>query len=105
MQFFRPRFERILIRVAGTLLKGFRPRSRHSAELCQLTRPPCVDGAPVTFRPSWGEPLFVVGVVDALANSVDPSEAQSLVQRLAVSDTFLARPLFVKSQPQLGDTV
>src|SRR5438874_2256154 len=49
-----------------------------------------------------GKPNLVTDFVNALPNSVDPTEAERLIHRLEPCDARLSRILFVKPNPKLS---
>jgi hypothetical protein len=50
----------------------------------------------------WREPNLVTDFVNALPNSVDPTEAERLIHRLWPSDARPSRILFVEPNPELS---
>src|SRR6185503_1376970 len=97
----------LFVRVArGLVLATFAERLQaggtHAPLLHEHSDPADVDRAPVARRLPRREPVHVALVVDALANAVDPSEAQRLVDRLRPGDARPARTLLVQAHPQLG---
>ena len=60
-----------------------------------------VDGAPDAAGFARRESDHVTVFIDALANAVDPSEAQSFIDRLGPGDAGFAGTLFVEADPKL----
>jgi hypothetical protein len=61
-----------------------------------------VDRAPNAAASPWREPNLVTDFVNALPNSVDPTEAERLIHRLGPLDARLSRLLCVKPNPKLS---
>ena len=68
----------------------------------EFAEPPCIDRAPDTAGATWGEADAVALGVDAAADTVDPAEAQRLVDGLRPRDAGLARALLEVPDDQLG---
>jgi len=60
-----------------------------------------IDRAPNASAPPRREPNLVTDFVNALPNSVDPTEAERLIYGLGPSDARFSRIFFVKPNPKL----
>src|SRR5206468_2922790 len=61
-----------------------------------------IDRAPDAGASPWREPNLVIDFVNALPNSVDPTEAERLIHRLGPCDARPSRILCVKPNPKLS---
>src|SRR6266576_6116957 len=61
-----------------------------------------IDRAPNAAASPWREPNLVTDFVNALPNSVDPTDAERLIHRLGPCDARLSRIPFVKPNPELS---
>jgi hypothetical protein len=59
-----------------------------------------VDRAPNAAASPWRESNLVAGFVNALPNSVDPTEAERLIHRFGPRDARFSRTLCVKPNPK-----
>lgn len=80
-------------------------RAAHQPHFPQLLKPFEINAAPIALWRARRESICVADIVDAISNTIDPSEAKSLVYRLRVRDTRLARTSFVKTDPQFQNPV
>src|SRR5690242_12532924 len=74
----------------------------HQAALDQRLRSLDVDRAPVAALAPRRQPLLVRVVIDRLHASVDPAEAQCLLDRFEIHHAALAARRLVEADPQLG---
>src|SRR6185436_11927074 len=82
--------------------EGFEARRAHTALFGQLGNAPDIDCAPGAARLARREADGIAYIVDALAQTVDPAEAQRLVHRLGPGDAGLAGTLLIIPDPQLA---
>jgi hypothetical protein len=73
-----------------------------SIRIANAFNPVDIGRAPNASTPPRREPNLVTDFVNALPNSVDPTEAQRLIDRLGPCDARLSRILCVKSDPKLS---
>jgi len=79
----------------------FQPGRQHSFIFDKSFDVANVDTTPDAVRFARRESNHITVFIDALANAVDPSEAQSFIDRLGPGDAWLAGTLFVEADPKL----
>src|SRR6266550_471131 len=74
----------------------------HPSETDQLLRTGDVDRAPGAARLARSNPVGIADLIDALADSVDPSEAELFVHQLLPGDARPPGAPFVEADEELG---
>src|SRR5262249_16914299 len=77
----------------------------HEAELLELLEPLDVDRAPDTALPPRRDPLRRAVIAQPIADAVDPTEAQLLVNKVLPRDRRPSRALAVISDPKVRGRV
>ena len=77
------------------------PRRLHSFLFDKFFGVANVDSTPNAAGLARREPNHVAGFIEAFANAVNPSKAESLINRLGPGDAGFTRILFVEADPKL----
>ena len=80
----------------------FQPGRSHLFLSSELFGALDIGRAPNAASSPWGEPNLVTDFVNALPNSVDPTETERLIHRVGPCDARLSRILSVKPNPKLS---
>src|SRR6202022_705407 len=86
----------------GPSFEGFEPRGMHPPEPDQFLHARNVDRAPRAALRARAYPVRITDVVDAFADSVDPAEAQFLVDEVLPGDARFSRAPLVEPNEQLS---
>src|SRR5262249_17734073 len=104
-QSLRTIFEGVLCRPCLALFEDGETMRRHTVKLDQLFRPPDVDLAPVGARLARSEADGIERSVNALADAVNPSRTERLIERLLIGHGVGTGFPFVETDPEFADTV
>src|SRR5205085_3990361 len=87
--------------IAAAIVRSL-PGIMHLSEVFQFGRTFDVDRAPDARLSSRTEADRVAVLIETLAHSIDPAEAEGLIDGLLPRDRRLARSLFVEADQKLG---
>src|SRR5450631_3383303 len=82
------------------MLKGLEARRLHVSGLREGAYPLDIDGAPSTARLSRREANGVAGLVNALAETIDPAKTECLIHSFRPGDAGLAGSSLMEADPE-----